>query len=90
MATTLSIDTQLLDNALKIGGLKTRKETVNDVMFDYLTLANELSVPEEVIQKFEEEARVEFPYDSMLAEIHILRAVKAYARANMEMVKIEN
>ena len=29
MATTLSIDTQLLDNALRIGGLKTRKDTVN-------------------------------------------------------------
>jgi len=28
MATTLSIDTQLLDNAQKIGGLKTRKDTV--------------------------------------------------------------
>ena len=29
MTTTLTIDTQLLDNALKIGGLKTRKDTVN-------------------------------------------------------------
>ena len=29
MATNLSIDTQLLDNALKIGGLKTKKDTVN-------------------------------------------------------------
>jgi len=35
MTTMLSIDTQLLDNALKIGGLKTRKETVNLALMEF-------------------------------------------------------
>ena len=79
MATTLSMNTQLLDNALKIGGF----------MFDYWLLGKELSVPENIIQELEEEARNEFPYDGMLAEIHILRAVKAYAKANTGRVAVE-
>ena len=60
------------------------------VMFDYWMLGKELSVPEEIIQGIEEETRNEFPFDSMLAELHILRAVKAYARAHTGMVEIEN
>ena len=60
------------------------------VMFDYSSLAKEFSVPEKIIQKFEKEARNEFPFDSMMAEIHILRAVKAYARAHAGMVEVEN
>ena len=63
---------------------------MEDIMFDYWVLGKELSVPEEIIYELEEEARNEFPYDSMLAEIHILRAVKAYAKANTGMVAIES
>ena len=63
---------------------------MEDVMFDYLTLGKELSVPEKMIQKFEEEARDEFPFDNMLAEIHILRAIKAYARIHAGLVEIES
>ena len=57
------------------------------IMFDYWILGKELSVPEEVIEIFETEARNEFPFDSMMAEIHILRVVKAYAKANPKGVK---
>ena len=36
MATNLSIDTQLLEDALKIGGLKTKKDTVNLALQEFI------------------------------------------------------
>ena len=36
MATNLSIDTQLLNDALKIGGLKTKKDTVNLALEEFI------------------------------------------------------
>jgi Arc/MetJ family transcription regulator len=36
MATNLSIDVKLLDDALKIGGLKTKKETVNLALEEFI------------------------------------------------------
>ena len=59
-------------------------------MFDYRSLGEELAVPLEIVRKFEEEAHDEFPFDNMLKEIHILRAVKAYARTTAQMLPIEN
>ena len=51
-------------------------------MFDYRSLGEELNVPIEIIEKFEKEAHDEFPFDDMLTEIHILRAIKAYSKVN--------
>ena len=36
MATNLSINTQLLDDALKISGLKTKKDTVNLALQEFI------------------------------------------------------
>ena len=36
MSTNLSIDTQLLNDALKIGGLKTKKDTVNLALQEFI------------------------------------------------------
>ena len=36
MATNLSIDARLLDDALKIGGLKTKKDTVNLALEEFI------------------------------------------------------
>ena len=36
MATNLSIDTRLLEEALQVGGLKTKKETVNQALKEYV------------------------------------------------------
>ena len=36
MATNLSIDAQLLDEALKAGGLKTKKDTVNLALEEFI------------------------------------------------------
>jgi hypothetical protein len=63
---------------------------MENLMFDYRTLGEELAVPSEVIQQFEQEAHNEFPFDNMLMEIHILRAVKAYAKSEKQMAIVEN
>jgi len=64
--------------------------TLKELMFDYLTLGKELAVPSEIIQQFEEEAHKEFPFDNMLMEIHVLRAVKAYTNITERMVLVES
>jgi hypothetical protein len=63
---------------------------MENLIFDYHSLGEKLAIPEEIIQKFEKEAYDEFPFDNMLMEIHVLRAVKAYAKTNVRMVAIEN
>jgi len=63
---------------------------MDNLMFDYRSLGEELAVPSEVIQQYEQEAYKEFPFDNMLMEIHILRAVKAYAKTKERMISIEN
>ena len=58
---------------------------MENLMFDYQSLGKELAVPAEIVQQFEQEARNEFFSDNMLMELHILRAVKAYAKATARM-----
>jgi hypothetical protein len=53
------------------------------LIFDYQSLGKNLAVPAEVVRKLEEEARNDFPFDNMLMEIHVLRAVKSYAKIKM-------
>ena len=60
-----------------------RSWRMENLMFDYRSLGEELDVPLEIIQKLEQEAHDEFPFDDMLAEIHILRAVKTYAKTEL-------
>jgi len=36
MATNLSIDTRLLDDALKVGGFKSKKDTVNTALAEFI------------------------------------------------------
>jgi hypothetical protein len=64
-------------------------DSMENVMFDYRSFGDTLSIPLDIVQNFEEEAQNEFPFDNMLKEIHILRAIKAYARTNERMVNIE-
>ena len=59
-------------------------------MFDYHSFGENHDIPIKIIQEFEEEARNEFPFDNMLMEIHVLRAIKSYAKVNNQMVSIEN
>jgi hypothetical protein len=63
---------------------------MENLMFDYRSLGEKLAVPLKVVEKIEEEARDEFPFDNMLMEIHILRAVKAYAKTSKQVMSVEN
>jgi len=53
---------------------------MEDLMFNYHSFGENLAVPAEIVQEFEKEARNEFPLDNMLMEIHVLRAIKYYAK----------
>jgi hypothetical protein len=55
---------------------------MNDKMFDYIGVSQSLEIPEDVLRRLEDEARREFPFDAMMTEPHVRRAVKVYA-ANM-------
>jgi hypothetical protein len=63
---------------------------MKNLMFDYKSLGKDLAVPAEIIHKFEKEAHNEFQFDNMLMEIHILRAIKAYAKTTTRLAAIEN
>ena len=63
---------------------------MENLMFDYHSLGEKLAVPSKIVQKMEEEARNEFPFDNMLMEIHVLRAVKAYAKKTVLVMPLEN
>ena len=57
-------------------------------MFNYHSFGKNLNIPIDIVQKFEKEARNEFPFDNMLMEIHVLRALKSYAKINNRMANI--
>ena len=48
--------------------------------FDYKTLAKKYHIAPDKIKKITKEIYKEFPNDDMLAELHIVRAVKEYKR----------
>lgn len=46
MATNLAIDEKLLAKALKIGGFKTKRETVNEALKEYIQARERLGILE--------------------------------------------
>jgi Arc/MetJ family transcription regulator len=46
MATNLDIDQRLLNEALKAGGHRTKKETVNEALKEYIRYRKQLSIKE--------------------------------------------
>lgn len=46
MATNLDIDTELLEEAQRIGGFKTKKETVNEALREFLQKRDRLGILE--------------------------------------------
>jgi Arc/MetJ family transcription regulator len=44
MATNLAIDDKLLSEALEIGGLKTKKETVNEALREFIQRRKQLEI----------------------------------------------
>ena len=46
MATNLAIDEELLDEALRIGGQKTKKATVNEALREYIQRRKQATITE--------------------------------------------
>jgi len=44
MATNLNIDTRLLSRAQKVGGLRTKRETVNNALREYIQRREQLKI----------------------------------------------
>lgn len=44
MATNLQIDPQLLEKALKVGGRRTKRETVNEALREYIEYREQLKI----------------------------------------------
>lgn len=45
--------------------------------FDYKRVAKEMRIPAPVLKKIEREVKKEFPFDKMMYELHVLRAVRS-------------
>jgi hypothetical protein len=45
--------------------------------FDYEKLARKMKVPNTVLKKIEREVKKEFPFDKMMYELHVLRAIRS-------------
>jgi hypothetical protein len=71
-----------VSNVLQIWYNLSQEEIKMTPMFDYKVASKNLRISESIVGKLEKEAKSEFPNDAMLKELHILRALKAYARLN--------
>ena len=49
-----------------------------NAIFDYTSMAREFKISENIVRKIEKEVKEEIPNDSMIMELHVLRALKAY------------
>ena len=50
--------------------------------FDYRSLAEKYNISTKVLDSIIKEVKGEFPDDKMLAELHIIRALKEYKKAH--------
>jgi hypothetical protein len=56
---------------------------MDNKMFDYDKTAIRERVPKSVLDRFVNEARVEFAMDDMLMELHVIRAIRAYSASRV-------
>jgi len=49
-----------------------------NTIFDYSSMAMKFNISESIVRKIEREVKKEIPNDSMIMELHVLRALKAY------------
>jgi hypothetical protein len=53
---------------------------MNNCIFDYKLIGRNQHIPQAVLDKFENEAAQEFPFDKISMEIHVLRAINHYTK----------
>jgi hypothetical protein len=63
---------------------------MKNMVFDYINAKKEMNVPEDVLLTLEKEARGEFPNDDMMMELHVLRALHAYANSSRCFPEVNN
>jgi hypothetical protein len=73
------------DNCRIIAELSKEVSYMNDRIFDYNTAAINANMPQDVLARLIEEARQEFPFDQMMTELHVIRAINVYS-TNMAKV----
>ena len=49
-----------------------------DYSFDYKSFAKKHDIDTQTLERIIEEAYEEFPDDEMMAELHVIRAIRAY------------
>jgi len=52
---------------------------MNESIFDYNQAAINENVPQDVLMQIVNEAQAEFPFDEMMRELHIIRAINFYS-----------
>ena len=59
-----------------------------NTIFDYSSMAKEFKISEKIVRKIEKEVKKEIPNDNMIMELHVLRALKAYANKCHSFLKM--
>lgn len=54
--------------------------------FDYQKVAREIKIPDNVLKRIENEVKREFPFDKMMYELHVLRAIKKQVLATKDKI----
>ena len=59
---------------------------MSKAMFNYNETAEQMGISKETLDMIVKEAEIEFPFDEMLRELHIVRAIRAYATRSKKAV----
>ena len=50
-----------------------------DAIFNYQSVADTFGISDNIVKKIVKDIKKEIPHDSMIMELHVLRALKSYA-----------
>jgi len=51
---------------------------MSNAIFNYQKAAERAEIPQDLFERIKQEAQAEFPFDDMMKELHIVRAINAY------------
>ena len=57
-----------------------------NAIFDYLSIAKEFNISENIVREIENEVKRDIPHDDMIMELHILHALKSYAQKHQSVI----
>jgi hypothetical protein len=56
-----------------------RGDDMDETIFDYNEAAIRENIPQAVLEQIVRESQLEFPFDDMMRELHIIRAINSYS-----------